>query len=283
MRAEQVGIRVDHLRFEPQAELHAFSVHVIGERLEALRPVRPHILRYLPVAEPGCGVSAGAEPAVIHHEPFDTGIPGLIGQSLQRVVVMVEIHGLPRVENHRTRLDGEIRVTGAHVIMESRSHLVEPVTVRPVQPRGGVRFTAGERGLAAEQHLAAANQTGRIRLTLCRQHGIAAPAHMHRIDLAMLEPEAGLARGKQQRGVKTWAPRHRDLLEASFGQRLPLRAAFAQMMAGGGEYLRGKCREREAEFDFTDFQVTGRKITGWKITQRGALSDQSAGQQFGRP
>ena len=29
---------------------------------------------------------------------------------------------------------------------------------------------------------------------------------MHRIDLAMLEPEAGLARGKQQRGVKTWAP-----------------------------------------------------------------------------
>ena len=99
----------------------------------------------------------------------------------------------------------------------------------------------------------------------------------------MLEPEAGLARGKQQRGVKTWAPRHRDLLEASFGQRLPLRAAFAQMMAGGGEYLRGKCREREAEFDFTDFQVTGQKITGWKITQRGALSDQSAGQQFGRP
>ena len=99
----------------------------------------------------------------------------------------------------------------------------------------------------------------------------------------MLEPEAGLARGKQQRGVKTWAPRHRDLLEASFGQRLPLRAAFAQMMAGGGEYLRGKCREREAEFDFTDFQVTGRKITGWKITQRGALSDQSAGQQFDRP
>jgi len=121
--------------------------------------------------------------------------------------------------------DGEIRVTGAHVIMESRSHLVEPVTVRPVQPRGGVRFAAGERGLAAEQHLAAANQTGRIRLTLCRQHGIAAPAHMHRIDLAMLEPEAGLARGKQQRGVKTWAPRHRALLEASFGQRLPLRAA----------------------------------------------------------
>ena len=23
----------------------------------------------------------GSEPAVIHHEPFDTGIPGLIGQS----------------------------------------------------------------------------------------------------------------------------------------------------------------------------------------------------------
>ena len=42
--AEHIGVRVDHFRFEPQAELHAFAVHVVGERLEGLVPIGPNVL-----------------------------------------------------------------------------------------------------------------------------------------------------------------------------------------------------------------------------------------------
>ena len=34
MRAEQVGIQVDHFRLEPQAEFESLAMHIIGERLE---------------------------------------------------------------------------------------------------------------------------------------------------------------------------------------------------------------------------------------------------------
>ena len=34
MRAEQVGIRVDHFRLEPQAKFESLAMHIIGERLE---------------------------------------------------------------------------------------------------------------------------------------------------------------------------------------------------------------------------------------------------------
>ena len=34
MRAEQVGIRIDHFRLEPQAEFESLAMHIIGECLE---------------------------------------------------------------------------------------------------------------------------------------------------------------------------------------------------------------------------------------------------------
>ena len=51
----------------------------------------------------------------------------------------------------------------------------------------------------------------------------------------MLEAEAGNAGGKQQGGVEIRATRELRLLKTSDGERLTLRAAFAKMVAGGGQ------------------------------------------------
>src|SRR5690606_41923412 len=60
--SREVGIQVDHLRLEPQAELHPESVDEVGEGFEALGPDR---LVDLPVAESGVVAAAGHEPAVV--------------------------------------------------------------------------------------------------------------------------------------------------------------------------------------------------------------------------
>ena len=51
MLAKRLGIRIHHLRLEPQAELHALAMHVIRQRLEAVGSVRPDVLRNPPVAQ----------------------------------------------------------------------------------------------------------------------------------------------------------------------------------------------------------------------------------------
>ena len=67
VRAEEVGVRVDHLRLEPEPELHAQPSHVLDERVQ---PVGPHLLVDHPVAEAGGVVAAVVEPAVVEHEPL---------------------------------------------------------------------------------------------------------------------------------------------------------------------------------------------------------------------
>ena len=66
--AVQVAVGVDHLRLDPDAELHAERLHVVDQRRQ---PVGMRVGRHHPVTEPGAIVAARAEPAVVEHEALD--------------------------------------------------------------------------------------------------------------------------------------------------------------------------------------------------------------------
>ena len=75
MCAVEVGVGVDHLRLEPQPELHAERPRR-GRSAGPARRARPLVDE--PVAEPGGVVAPVVEPAVVEHEPLDArpGPPG---------------------------------------------------------------------------------------------------------------------------------------------------------------------------------------------------------------
>ena len=114
--------------------------------------------------------------------------------------------------------------------MESGGDLVETIAIGAEQPRGVVGVLAfaraSERHFAAEQEFAAADHAGCVGQTFGGQHGVAAPAHVHRIGVAMLEAETGHAGGQEQGCVEVRAAGELRLFETADGQRLALRTAF---------------------------------------------------------
>ena len=92
---------------------------------------------------------------------------------------MLEVHGLPRIEDDRTRLACQIRVLRAHESMEAVRDLVQPGAERAIHPWRGVMLAVREHDFAAEQLLASANHALGIRQAFRGQHAVAAPADMH--------------------------------------------------------------------------------------------------------
>ena len=74
---KELRVRADHLRFDPQAELHPEASHMGDERVEAGGPLRRIDD---PVAERPPVVVAAEEPAVVEHETLDTDGGGPIGK-----------------------------------------------------------------------------------------------------------------------------------------------------------------------------------------------------------
>ena len=77
MGTKELRVRADHLRFDPQAELHPEASHMGDERVEAGGPLRRIDD---PVAERPPVVVAAEEPAVVEHETLDTDGGGPIGK-----------------------------------------------------------------------------------------------------------------------------------------------------------------------------------------------------------
>ena len=206
MGAGDVGVEVDHLRLDPEADLHAELANHVDERVE---PRRPHVVVDVPVAETGRVVAAMPEPAVVEHEPLDADRRGRLGEAPQPLEVVVEVDRLPRVQHDRSRPAGMARA-GAHVAMDARRRAVEPF-VRPDEqhPRRGVPLARGEDDLAGPQQLTAAQQPGAGAGALGRALGgvalVAAPLDVHAPDLAATEAEPGGADDHEQRGVVTGA------------------------------------------------------------------------------
>ena len=79
--AGEVGVQVDHLRLDPQPELHAEPAHGVDQRVQA---VRPDVLVDVPVAQPGGVVATVAEPAVVEDVPLDADLRAQPASSVSR-------------------------------------------------------------------------------------------------------------------------------------------------------------------------------------------------------
>ena len=102
VRAEDVAVRVDHFRLEPDSEFHALRADMPDERGKAVGVFsRVH----LPVRKCPRIVVPAAEPAIIQHEPFGSETGGTGCDLLQLRQVVVEIDRFPAIEMNRTGTD----------------------------------------------------------------------------------------------------------------------------------------------------------------------------------
>ncbi len=195
--AGDVGVDVDHLRLEPQPELHAERTHTVDQRAQ---PVGPHVLGDDPVAQAGAVVAAAAEPSVVEHEPLHAERGRAIGEVEQPRQVMVEVDGLPHVERDRpVRVDGP-RARPLESV-EPAGDGVEAVAVRAVEPRTGVALAGRQPDLAGQQELPAAEQARAGRDPFRVVDVVAAPRGVHGVHLAAGEPESGGAGVQHVGGV----------------------------------------------------------------------------------
>ena len=98
MRAVQVTIDIDHLRFNPEAEPHPHRRDFTGETADA---VRYFFAIYNPVAQRGSRRISLAEPAVIEYEKLDTEICGLFCHGKDLLFIKVKIRRLPVIQQYR--------------------------------------------------------------------------------------------------------------------------------------------------------------------------------------
>src|SRR5215208_2288760 len=128
----EVGIRIDHLRFDPQAEAHAKGMDLLDQLPQAPRKL---LLVDPPVAQAPAVVVPFAEPTVVQDEEFDTQRSCLLRKATLNLLTYVEVGGLPRVVEHWT---------GAFV----RQHVFTRVAVKVAAglPEPPLRVAADERG-----------------------------------------------------------------------------------------------------------------------------------------
>ncbi len=102
VRADQVGVEVDHLRLDPQPELHAQARARARRAGAARRATRPSSTYQSP--RPAVSSRRLPEPAVVEHEALDADRGRRVGQAREPVEVVVEVDGLPGVEHERARV-----------------------------------------------------------------------------------------------------------------------------------------------------------------------------------
>src|SRR6201996_4829466 len=98
MLAVEIAVGVDHLRLDPDAEVHAELVDAIDDRFEAVGEL---LFVDVPVAESGVIVLALAEPAVVDDEALDAELRSLFGERDLTGFADVELGGFPRVVEDR--------------------------------------------------------------------------------------------------------------------------------------------------------------------------------------
>ena len=159
MGPEQVRVGVDHLRLDPEAELHPPVADVADQRAEPVRPdvsstyqspspaVSSRRCRNQPSSSTNRSTPAAAARSASSHQPVE---------------VVVEVHRLPDVERRRP---GAARVPrpGPQPAVEGGRDPVQPgPAVRGAQLRRRVLLPRREDDLAGQQQLAAA-EPGRRR------------------------------------------------------------------------------------------------------------------------
>ncbi len=236
MGAGQVGVGIDHLGFDPQAELHPEGADMVDQRAQA---AGPDGLVDVPVSEPRPVVAAVTEPAVVQDEAFHPDLRAEVGEVGELVEVVVEVDGFPGVEHHRSRpvwMSG----AGAQVVVEPGGQTVQAlVAVRAVEPRPGVLLAGAEDHLARKQQFTGGDDRATGGQPLGKDPVVAAPGDVQTPHLAAAEAEARRA-GRQNQGcVVAGAPAAGITQPRAVGEGPALRGAFTAPAAGEVEQFDG--------------------------------------------
>ena len=100
MRTENIGIGVDHLWFEPDAERHAQTFDMVDQRCQPLWIFAPI---NLPVTQRLGVIIAASKPAIIQNKALGAKRCGLCRDLFQIVKTVIKIDGFPAIVMHRAR------------------------------------------------------------------------------------------------------------------------------------------------------------------------------------
>jgi hypothetical protein len=199
VRAVEVAVRVDHLRLQPEAEIHAQRVDPLDQRLDAVGEfagVGP------PVAQARVVDVAAVEPAVVHHKEFHAHLRRDLGHGDLRRLVHIEEDRLPGVVEHRVKLLAVRQQIIAHMVVEDARGRAE--TARRVAGQAGRRGEGrprfqppGEVPVVDAQADARRAEVGHLR----REFPIAAPCQHAEPDLALHLVRAAAIYGEPGLGV----------------------------------------------------------------------------------
>ena len=252
MGARHLGVEVDHLRLDPQPELHAAARHVLDQRSE---PLGPDGGVDGPVAQPRGVVAAAEEPPVVEDEPLHPDRGGHVGELGQALERLVEVDRLPRVGDDRPLRAGAGR-DRPQVGVEAVAQRVEPGgRPRPEQPRGAVGLAGGEHHLAGGEQLAAAEQAVALGGALGVRRVVAAPGGVHGPGLAGAEGEAGGAGDHEEGGVVARPSVAGVAAVRALHPRVPLGRALLAPASGEVEQLARVRRDRQRGEDGGEVEV----------------------------
>ena len=275
--AGQLGVDIDHLRLEPQAELHAQGVDVLHEGLQA---AGPGLGGDAPVAQAGGVVAPGAEPAVVEHVALDADLGGGVGQGLELVQVVVEVDGLPGVEQHRAGAVGVSRVR-AQPGVAAVGQGVQALAPGEDRPRRGVGLPRGQRDLARQEQLSGSQELaprGRVHRQVA---DVAGPGDMSCVDAPAAPAEAGGAGGQPGDGVVPGAPLPGLAQAGAGGEGSVYEPALLDVVPGGVEQLVGAVGYGQHRGQLADDEVGSLLAAGLGavVSDPGAHAHQSAGLQ----
>ncbi len=120
MLAIEIAVGVDHLRLDPDAEVHAEGMHLVDEGLEA---VGKFLRVDIPVAESSVVVFALTEPAVVHDEALGADGGGHLSEGHLSRLIDVHLGCFPGVVKDRADLG--VRPCGAILASSKRCMMRE--------------------------------------------------------------------------------------------------------------------------------------------------------------
>ena len=198
MRARHLGVEVDHLGLDPEAELHAEAADVVDEGVE---PAGPDSRIDGPVTEAGAVVPSTQEPPVVEDEALHADGSGHIRKCGEPVEGVVEVDRLPGVGHDRLLASSAWRPR-PQVRVQAVAHRVEPVVgPGPEQPGGAVGLATRQGHLAGGEQLAPADQAVPLGGALGVRRVVTAPGGVDGPDLAVGEAEARRSGNQEERGV----------------------------------------------------------------------------------
>ena len=251
--AGEVGVAVDHLRLEPQPQLHAQVAHVRGQ---GLQPGRPDLGRDPPVAQARGVVAPGPEPPVVDDEALDADGGRLVRERRQGLRVLVEVDGLPGVEQDRARPRGVGRL-GAQVGVAAGRQGVQALAPGADEPGRGVGLAGAQGDLAGVEELARAQEPVALGRVGGQGAGVAGPGQVHAVDAAAAPAEAGGPRGQPGGGVVPGAALPGLAQPGARGEGGAHEAALEAVVTGHVDQLGGVGGHRQQRGDLVDLQRGG--------------------------